>query len=377
MATFSPIIELFEKSESVSEQTQIAEYLIQSIKQHKPSPEDVQELSQLAFRLIDDLLVKIPAAPTYKAKDELFNLEDKVLGLLLTLYGSPNKVPEEKMTLIRQLVKMIQEEQVLENAITKLFEQEEVYPAYVEQLINIHRALTDEFQKSQLYTGTVHYAQQGKLAAFSDECKEILGNYVATEAARYLAAPGDEQVLVNLELIADVAVYFPTDALVEQVYAVLPLGHANINYYAVATLVKLGKDVPADAVAKLAENLTYANLTYHALKDHGKESVFPAEYADEVYLAKSDLVHWLTYPTELGKEPDEIEYLGKVKVKKENFWIFRYKSDSDTLSEDLQNQWLIGWSGDDGGTFSQFDLYAPFEKKTPEKTVKYIKKKLL
>ena len=103
MATFSPIIELFEKSESVSEQTQIAEYLIQSIKQHKPSPEDVQELSELAFRLIDDLLVKIPAAPTYKAKDELFNLEDKVLGLLLTLYGSPNKVVREDPEYIEEM----------------------------------------------------------------------------------------------------------------------------------------------------------------------------------------------------------------------------------------------------------------------------------
>lgn len=57
--------------------------------------------------------------------------------------------------------------------------------------------------------------------------------------------------------------------------------------------------------------------------------------------------------------------------------IFRYKSDSDNLSDELQNKWLIGWSGDKGGTFSQFDEYALYEKKTPEKTLKYIKKKLI
>lgn len=377
MATYTSLIEVLEKSDSVTEKAQIVEYLIQSVKNHKPTPADVQELSDLGASLIDKLLQEIPTAANYKAKDALFNLEDKVLGLLLALYGGPEKVPAGQMTKIRELVTLVRDEQVLEGAITKLFEQEEVYPTYVEQLINLHRSLTDEFQKSQLYAGVLHYAQQGRLAAFSDECKTMLGDYVASEAARYLGSPLHEQSVTNLELVADVAKYFPTDAMIQQVYAMLSLGYANINYYAVATLLKLGREVPADVLTKLAENLTYANLTYHALKDHGKEGLFPAEYSGEEYLAKSDLVHWLTYPTELGKEPDEIEYLGKVKVKGEHFWIFRFKSDSDTLDDESKNQWLIGWSGDEGGTFSQFDLYAPFEQKTPEKTVKYIKKKLL
>ena len=94
------------------------------------------------------------------------------------------------------------------------------------------------------------------------------------------------------------------------------------------------------------------------------------------YLAKSNLVHWLTYPTELGGEPDAIEYLGKVK-KKDVYYVFRYRSVSDTLSDELKGKWLIGWSSNDGGTFSNFDRYDDFVQKTPEKTLKYIKKKLL
>ncbi|MDE5616332.1 MAG: hypothetical protein K2I78_00925, partial [Clostridia bacterium] len=74
---------------------------------------------------------------------------------------------------------------------------------------------------------------------------------------------------------------------------------------------------------------------------------------------------------------DEIEFLGKSTVKKEDYFIFKYKSDSDNLSDDLKNVWLIGWSGSDGGTFSDFDKLSDYEKKTPEKTVKYITKKLL
>lgn len=117
-------------------------------------------------------------------------------------------------------------------------------------------------------------------------------------------------------------------------------------------------------------------MTYGILKQYGLQSLFPAELSNSEYLAKSDLVHWLTYPTELGKKPDQIEYLGKVK-KKEEYYIFRYMSNSDNLEDDRKNQWLIGWSNDEGGTFSDFDLYSVFEKETIEKTLKNIKKRLL
>ena len=134
--------------------------------------------------------------------------------------------------------------------------------------------------------------------------------------------------------------------------------------------------IPANIIIALANDIVYADMTYAILKQYGLQSLFPAELSTPEYLAKSDLVHWLTYPTELGKQPDEIEYLGKVK-KKEEYYIFRYISDSDNLGDDLKNQWLIGWSNDEGGTFSNFDLYSDFEQKTIEKTLKNIKKRLL
>jgi hypothetical protein len=49
----------------------------------------------------------------------------------------------------------------------------------------------------------------------------------------------------------------------------------------------------------------------------------------------------------------------------------------DNLDDELKGQWLIGWSGSEGGTFSNFDPLVEFEKKTPEKTVRYIRRKLL
>lgn len=61
----------------------------------------------------------------------------------------------------------------------------------------------------------------------------------------------------------------------------------------------------------------------------------------------------------------------------ELFRVFKYKTDSDNLSEDLHDVDLVGWSGNEGGTFSNFDPLSDFQKKTPQKTLKYIAKKLL
>ena len=125
--------------------------------------------------------------------------------------------------------------------------------------------------------------------------------------------------------------------------------------------------------------MEYACLTYHTLEQHGLASRFPAEYTTEEYLAKSDLVRWLTYPTELGKVPDEIVYIGKIKqfFKKEVFHVFKFRSDSDTLDDSQKNKWLIGWSSNEGGTFSNFDEFAPYEGLPTEKALKLIKKNII
>lgn len=375
MSEITSILSAVSEAEDYTLKTRLCEYLNNYLNSNKPSSADRDALAAFIFGELRLLTHAIPEAPDYKSKNELMNYENQLMGLLMQACPDPRKLPPEQVALVKTIVELVEEAQFFENAVDKLFNQETVYPAFVEQLVNTHKRLDDEYQKSQLYAGMIHY--KDKLAAFSDDCKAIFGDYIAREAARYLSGTPAEQMMDNLELIADVAKHIPTDALIEQVYAVLQLGRGDINYYAVDTLLSLGREVPADVIEALAKNLSYACLTYHSLQAHGKAGMFPAEYSTEEYLAKSDLVHWLIYPTELGKEPDEIEYIGKTTVKKEEYFLFRYKSDSDNLGEELQNKWLIGWSGSDGGTFSQFDEYALYEQATPEKTVKYIRKKLL
>ena len=145
------------------------------------------------------------------------------------------------------------------------------------------------------------------------------------------------------------------------------------------SLLALNQEVPQNAIDALAGDLVHAQLIHSTLARFGKEALFPAGLNNPEYLAKSDLVHWLTYPTELGKAPDEIEYIGKITYlfKREVYHVFKYRSDSETLGDDLRGKWLIGWSSADGGTFSNFDEFKKFDLGNPDKTLKNIKKKLI
>ena len=220
----------------------------------------------------------------------------------------------------------------------------------------------------------------GSLSKLSGEAKARIAAYLAEELRRYLALSlRTQEHINNLELAADVCKHFANEEILSLLSEVLGFGYGNVNYYAAETLLAAGKELPREAIVSLAKDLGYADLTYRLLGKYGKQALFPEECRTAEYLAKSDMVHWLLYPTELGKAPDEIEYVGKVTYlfKKDVYYVFRFRSDSDTLGEEKKNKWLIGWSSEDGGTFSNFDEYALYEKGTVEATLKNIKKKLI
>ncbi len=353
----------------------ICRYLLNMTDKVKLKKDEKAALYEIAREELQELLVLIPAAGNYKAKSELADYAELLLSLCTKTSASPAELPESLLLCLHSAAEMIHNLRSFENAVDKLFSQEDVYPAYIEQLINTHRALTDEDQKAQLYAGMLHY--KDKLVTLSDECKAMFSHHLADELTRLSIAPLSSVCADNLEILVDVARYVPDDRLLDAVAKIADQAPANVTYFALDTLLYCGRELSPDAVVRVANDLSYAILLYNSLQEAGKPELIPAELNDPIYLAKSDLVHWLIYPTELGEVPDEIEYIGETKSDGELFRIFRFRSDSDNLQESAKGQWLLGWSGSEGGTFSNFDLYADYEKETPEKTVKYIKKKVL
>lgn len=189
----------------------------------------------------------------------------------------------------------------------------------------------------------------------------------------------DKDALDSWEEAADAARYFPSEKIRQLLTETLESGHHGIEYYAAETLLDLGAEVPQECISALAADLEYAVMTRDMLNRYGKLSVFPQEYSAPEYLAKSDMVHWLVYPTELGKAPDEIEFVGTVRYvfRREEYYIFRFRSDSANLGDDVRGKWLLGWSAADGGTFSRFEPFEKYEKGSVKKTLANIKRHII
>ncbi len=376
MATFKSIIEDIKSFSAFSEKARFLAVILNSFqnKKVKITPEDKKELSDFAFEEISKLITLMPTIQAYKEKDEIFGYGDTLLGIVMLCHSSPADISETDLNNIKALSALFDKERFVENAIDNIFKNGQNDKAYVEQLLASVIPLKDEFQKGQIYQGLLHY--QGSISNLPSDSKLLFADYISSELKRYLDIPLDDVIVNNLEFACDVSQYFINDTIISLLNDILKLEKNNVNYYIIATLLSAHQPVPSNVIVSLANDIVYADMTYAVLKRYGSQSLFPVELSTPEYLAKSDMVHWLIYPTELGKQPDQIEYLGKVK-KKEEYYIFRYMSDSDNLGDDRKNQWLIGWSSDEGGTFSNFDLYSDLEKKTVEKTLKNIKKRLL
>lgn len=366
------------KTMPYSQKKNLLQYLVRMVESGKNrfSREEQEALLQYAYEEVDKMRVDIPRAESYKEKDYIFECENYVLGIVMHLAGTPDKLPPETLQKVQALAELVDKERYVETTLDSIFEEPTIGKTEMNRLLFWVRQTADEYQKSKLYMGLAYYAKD--LKKLNGDAKKMLTDYIASELSRLMTLD-TEDTWNALELLADVSKHFADEKVIALLQELVKLGRSHINFYAVETLLGLGQSVPQAAIDALAADLEYANLTYGSLQRHGKTAMFPAEYATEEYLAKSDLVRWLTYPTELGKAPDEIAYIGRVKkfLRKEVFHVFKYRSDSDNLDDEKKNKWLIGWSSNEGGTFSNFDEYAPFEQETVEKTLKLIQKKLI
>ena len=373
---FVPFFNEMKVLTSDKEKMQYAELLMTILEQKKLrlNKKEKAMLSDFVFEEIERLLEQIPSTQTYKEKLVLFDYENYLMGFVMYCYPSAAELAEDRLFRLKTLAKLVDNERVVERILSEMFEEDNATKEKAEELISLLKRIKDEYQKGMFYQGLTHYKDGlGKLA---QDVKALFAEYTMYEMNRYLKAKSTEDTLANLEFMCDVCTSFINDELLEILPKTFALENANVSFYAAQTLLEHNKEIPDNVIHFLANNLSYACLLYEILKDHNKEALFPAELANPEYLAKSDMVRWLTYPTELNQAPDEIEYLGKV-TKREEYYLFRYCSNSDNLSDDLRGKWLIGWSSEDGGTFSNFDLYEKFEQPTLEKTLEKIKRKVL
>lgn len=356
-----------------SEKKQFLEYLCRMAEADKRqiSHEDRQAIIEMVFIEAEQMRRDIPAAASYKEKDLIFECANSLFGILWFLNGPPTNLPEEQQLKIKALATLIKQERHIETTLEEIFAQPTVTESDINRLLYWVKDCNDDYQRGKLLLGLGHQ----ELGRLSEGAQQKLREYIASELRRLIAV-NTEDAWNALEVLADVSRYFADEAIVYGLLELLGQGRNHISCYVVDTLCFLGEEVPQSAIDTLAADLEHAHFAYQTLQGVKKESLFPAAYSNPEYLAKSALVHWLTYPTELGNVPDEIELLGKVKFlfRKEPYYIFKFRSDSDTLDDENKNKWLVGWSTVNDGSFSHFDTLASLEGPTLDETLKRIKK---
>lgn len=93
------------------------------------------------------------------------------------------------------------------------------------------------------------------------------------------------------------------------------------------------------------DDLTRSRM-YGMLESLAMNHLFPIEEKTQEKLARSEFIHYLTSPNELGEEPTEIELAGVVKRYDENmgevsYYMYRFKSKEELYG----NDWMIGMTG--------------------------------
>ena len=376
MSIVTQTVEAIRQMEKYSDKSKLLYILVTNLsaKKSKLASADRKTFSDFIFEEVDSLLRQIPEAQSYKEKDFLFEYEDRLLNAVMVCHPSSDALSREQKDSLEALVNLVEKERFLENMINEIFAQKQNDPENVSYMLAMTKLAQDEYHKGKLYQGLLHY--QRSIFRLPAESRDLIGAHIQSELNRYIANPLTPDIENNMELICDICRYFGKDRFAEPLKQVLWIGNISVRFYAVATLLVFNCEIPQRILYDLATDMEYASLTYGLLKRYRKAKLFPSEYAYAEYLAQSDFIRWLTHPSELGKLPDEIEYVGQVR-KGGVYYVFRFRSDSENLSDELRGEWLIGWSGPHGGTFSNFDVYNDYAQESTEKTLKYIKKKLL
>jgi hypothetical protein len=182
-------------------------------------------------------------------------------------------------------------------------------------------------------------------------------------------------------LLLDLLGHCPAEAVAPELRRALNYSDPRLKFFAIASLLRLGKEIPSEEIAAVAAEAETRNWLYQMLLERRQGSLFPKKYLTQAAFAASDMVNWLTYPTELGRVPDEIELMKVVPIDTGlpggiyDYYLFRFRTHAPHRA--AKDGWMAGVSGPFrrqatpsiealGDTFSAFTKW---DAKKPEEHV--------
>jgi hypothetical protein len=175
-----------------------------------------------------------------------------------------------------------------------------------------------------------------------------------------------------LGVMLDLAGYMRGDASLRALQLCADSKDPYHRLYRAISLLRRKQEVPDGELAWIASHGRERLTLWKHLTDLGLNDRLPEQCRDQVKLAESDMIGWLCFGTELGREPDEIELLTK-EVRGEpgedgrkrlvEYFFFKFRVVEDHWSK--KDGWMVGMAGGyskdeeptgsgGSGTFSKF-----------------------
>jgi hypothetical protein len=106
--------------------------------------------------------------------------------------------------------------------------------------------------------------------------------------------------------------------------------------WAIGAAVRRGLKPPTSALWAAAKQPASRHILFEELRKLERIDIFPHQYLTHSSLAEAEMCSWLTYSTELGREPDELEQMAVVPLPDPtlDLYVFRFRM--------LGNHWAAG-----------------------------------
>lgn len=190
----------------------------------------------------------------------------------------------------------------------------------------------------------------------------------------------DNSVYIALEVLLDVSTHINNENtfnLLKQ-FENLKLNKDSKLFLIKATSANNIK-IKEELLKELAEDYNFSYRLLQVLEGINKINVYPKDLLSQERIAKSLMIDWLKYPTELNDEPEYIELVDTIKNENIIYYIFKFTAKEGSLKE---RGYMIGVSGgfyidkissqNTGHTFSNFETITDDYKKQAENIIKLI-----
>lgn len=185
-----------------------------------------------------------------------------------------------------------------------------------------------------------------------------------------------------LGLLLDILGYVDTLEAKHILNEYLNVYDPRLKMFALLGLIKYGEIPKESYIIDVVKSSECRYWFFSNLLELDKEYLIPKEYYTQEKIAESNMVNWLTYPTELGQPPDEIELMKTVSVNDSgeiyDYYLYRFKTNKPHWA--AEDGWMAGISGgfprsqsptisSNGSTFSNFTKW---DERTPQEHIEDI-----